>query len=205
MFLTVTLLFGVTYGFQVIENQISHQSVTIKISGGTSKDSKYLGAPQDLVAATPKVNLWPQDDGSGRQRWILKHLFDDVYNILVYDGAPAGFKYLSSTAWGSVDLWKEDNGSGRQRWIFKKVTIDTYNIMVYGGTYEGELYLSTTRNGMVELYSKDDNSGRQKWIVMGNGFSTYDELHVVLFLFLEFCVLGFTFYFGMLTYDENIM
>ena len=144
-----------------------------------SNDNKYLGATQDLISGTPKVNLWPQDDGSGCHRWILEHLSDDVYNILVFGGAPAGFKYLSSTAAGYVELLGKDDGSGRQRWIFKKFTSNTYNIMVYNGTNEGELYLSTGSTGIVDLYSKDDNSGRHKWIVMGNKYNElfYGYLH----------------------------
>ena len=139
-----------------------------------NNDKKYLSVTPNLVAyhgtPTPQVNLWPQDDGSGRQRWNLKHLFDDVYNILVYGGGPTGFKYLSCTPAGYVDLWKEDDGSGRQRWILKKVTSDTYNIMVHSGTNEGMLYLSSDHSGQVVLVPDDYNSGMQKWIIriMGN-------------------------------------
>ena len=36
------------------------------------------------------VDLWYNDDGSGRQRWIFKKVTIDTYNIMVYDGTNEG-------------------------------------------------------------------------------------------------------------------
>jgi hypothetical protein len=64
-----------------------------------------------------KVDLFPQDDKSGRQRWIFEPVEGDIYNIIVSGGVTSGRKFLSCTSDGTkVDLFGEDDGSGRQRW-----------------------------------------------------------------------------------------
>jgi len=109
------------------------------------------------------VDMYSRDDYSGRQRWILKNLFGNVYNILVLGGTNDGEKYLSCRQDGFVDLFSQDDQSGRQKWIIQEIAEDTYNIKVFNGTNAGEEFLSCTEEGLVDLYWQDDNSGRQKW------------------------------------------
>jgi len=68
------------------------------------------------------VELWIEDDGSGRQRWVLEPVpssdVPNYYTIRAFGGMDGGGRvYLSCVEDGTkVDLWFEDDGSGRQRW-----------------------------------------------------------------------------------------
>jgi len=92
---------------------------TIEISGGISEvDSnlrKYLSVGQDTGKA-PYVNMWHADDGSGRQRWLLKKGDGDWYNIEIVGGVSGGYKFLSTDENGSFILSDVDDGTGKQRW-----------------------------------------------------------------------------------------
>merc|ERR1712137_1198542 len=114
-----------------------------------------------------KVDLWTQDDGSGRQRWYLVPIPEsNLYNIRVAGGTANGRIWLSVTCAGDhADLWTKDD-SGRQRWsIHSNPAIPNgYNTRVHNGTDSGRVIFSTTETGdKVDLWTEDDGSGRQKW------------------------------------------
>ncbi|MDJ0837113.1 MAG: hypothetical protein QNK37_11395 [Acidobacteriota bacterium] len=115
------------------------------------------------------VDLWSEDDGSGRQQWEFKPLEKDIYNILVNRGLSSNRKYLSCNSDGTVvDLWNCDDGSGRQRWklstAFGAPTPDTFHLFPENGVSGSRKYLSCTSDGTkVDLWNKDDASGRQRW------------------------------------------
>ena len=98
--------------------------------GGTQKGLKYLSVTSYIHGdyVTPgvlmaSVGLTPYDDGSGLQKWMFKHLKDNVYNIFVLDGYPEGYRYLSyqtSNHTLPVVTWNKDNGD-RTKWILKKI------------------------------------------------------------------------------------
>jgi hypothetical protein len=118
------------------------------------------------------VDLWGEDDGSGRQVWEISLVpgHTDAYHIIVSKGVSGDRKYLSCTQDGSkVDLWNEDDNSGRQRWQFVPVQSPIctyYNIKVDAGVTGGRTLLSCTPDGStVDLWNVDDGSGRQRWQV----------------------------------------
>lgn len=123
------------------------------------------------------VDLWSNDDGSGRQRWtfVLSKVRgeQEVYNIVVEKGLTSDRKFLSCSSDGArVDLWSVDDGSGRQRWeifpIDNSPTPDTYMIKVCEGVASDRRYLSCTPDGKkVDLFPGDDGSGRQRWQIQG--------------------------------------
>jgi len=76
-------------------------------------ENGYLSCNSDGT----KVDVWPKDDASGRQRWKLKKVKGGGFNILVYGGVKGKRKFLSTTQKGDkVDLWIKDDKSGRQVW-----------------------------------------------------------------------------------------
>jgi len=117
------------------------------------------------------VDLWSQDDASGRQVWDVQLVpgYTDLVHITVSKGVSGGRRYLSCTADGSkVDLWSEDDRSGRQRWQIVPLNDSTicnyFNVMVSAGVSGGRVYLSCTADGTkVDLWNQDDGSGRQRW------------------------------------------
>merc|ERR1719265_2609144 len=82
---------------------------------------------------TDNVGLWHEDDGSGRQRWLIEPCQDsgcgpDEVHIKVAGGTHKGLTdwglpiYLSSSKHGiQIDCHWEDDGSGRQRWKIEGV------------------------------------------------------------------------------------
>jgi len=141
-------------------NDLALASFThITAFGGTNHGKNFLSCRADGF-----VDLWQADDGTGRQRWVLKDIGGGLYNIIIYGGTNEGRKYLSCTADGYVDLWSHDAGDC-QRWRVSPVGDGTYHIKVAGGTNAGKVFLSCTADGLVDLYTHDDNSGRQKWLL----------------------------------------
>jgi hypothetical protein len=123
-------------------------------------DRKMLSCTSD----SKTVDLWNNDDDSGRQNWRFIELSDGAYNIEVFAGVTGERKYLSCTPEGKVDLWTEDDNSGRQQWKLVPQTNGSFHIEVASGTNAGERYLSCTSDGKtVDLWDRDDNSGRQQW------------------------------------------
>jgi outer membrane protein assembly factor BamB len=134
----------------------------------------FLNTNNSLLSCTADgqtVDLFPADDGSGRQEWevVLLPGRTDVYNIIVSGGVTTDKKFLSCRSDGTkVDLWNVDDGSGRQQWVFLPVKgsgiCSYFNIKVNGGVDNGRVYLSCTGDGTrVDLWNMDDGSGRQRW------------------------------------------
>jgi hypothetical protein len=99
----------------------------IIIKGGVSGSRTFLSSSPDGT----NVDLWTEDDRSGRQRWTLKPVrqpgsdlpMPSYYNIQVLGGTVPQRTQLSCSADGkSVDLWTDDN-SGRQRWQVQGVPL----------------------------------------------------------------------------------
>jgi hypothetical protein len=89
---------------------------------------KYLSC-QDC-SGWSKVDLYYEDDGSGRQRWVLSPApsgLANTYTITVAGGRDASCGIYLST--GSqctdtyVNLWTSDDGSGRQEWTLVPVPL----------------------------------------------------------------------------------
>ncbi len=143
--------------------------VNFKITKGTSNSFQFVSVPQEGT----KVDLWKEDEGSGRQRWQLKKRGDGTYNIEIGGGTTGGHKLLSVPEEGDrVDLYTHDDGSGRQRWrIMKRFwpnminSVETnpqYNLMIAGGVKGDRRIFSMTQDGQKsELVIENDNSGRQ--------------------------------------------
>lgn len=131
--------------------------------------------------ATGLVDLWNQDDFSGRQRWVMTPVQGqpaDVFTFTVYGGTNQGKTYLSVAGDNqTVDLEAADDGSGRQRWAL--IPVDSVSVGLEIPSYyllapqsRQGLYLSCTEDGTrVDLWN-DDGSGRQRWQLQGPG---YDE------------------------------
>lgn len=116
-----------------------------------------------------RVDLWSEDDHTGRQRWKIIHLHHlesgegVVVNIVVVDGERPEAYLSCHESGGKVDLWKEDDGTGRQRWIVRPVGHDLYNILPESGATG---FLSCSQDGHVSLWKEDDGSGRQQWHII---------------------------------------
>jgi len=89
------------------------QRARITIAGGVNSGRRYLSTTQDGT----NVDLWTQDDNSGRQKWGFEPVGDGSYRITIAGGVNSGRRYLSTAPDGTnVDLWIEDDNSGRQKW-----------------------------------------------------------------------------------------
>jgi len=138
----------------------------IYAAGGTSTSRTMFSCPED----GQKVDLWTNDDNSGRQVWTFKHLGNNVYNIYVAGGTKDGRNMLSCVEDGTkVDLWKVDDNSGRQKWVLIPVSggkANTFNIRAAGGMKGDRVWLSCQGDGgVVDLWKQDDGSGRQRWVI----------------------------------------
>jgi len=135
------------------------------VASGVSNGRVFFSCTDD----GSKVDLYTQDDASGRQQWVFRHLGNNVYNINVANGIKNNRVLLSCSDDGSrVDLHSVDDASGRQRWIVSPVPNRSgeYHIRVAGGINNNRLWLSCTDDGSkVDLYTHDDNSGRQRWVI----------------------------------------
>jgi hypothetical protein len=138
-----------------------------------------LGSNRSMLSCTPSggVDLWKEDDASGRQRWELKRIQGiegNVFNILVQGGTDLGKKFLSCTSDGQrVDLWEKDDGSGRQRWALTQAPSEPgipayFHLKPIAGVSSDRTFLSCAADGQaVDLWREDDGSGRQRWQLQG--------------------------------------
>ena len=128
---------------------------------GLTTSKKYLSTNSD----GSHVHLWNNDDGSGRQKWILIKNSDGYYNIKAYSGVSSSRLFLSSARDGSdMGLWNVDDLSGRQQWSLVPLGNDLFNIKIKGGISNSRKFLSTDPDGdRTDLWSSDDDSGRQQW------------------------------------------
>jgi len=125
-----------------------NDGLPILVSKGVKNKRHYLSTTSN----GKKVDLWKEEDRSGRQRWRFVKGYGDWCNIGVTNGLninKCGIDraYLSTTKHGrKVDIYYQDDGSGRQRWkiVLKR---DGVNIIVAGGVAGSRKYLSTTTDG----------------------------------------------------------
>ena len=120
-----------------------------------------------------EVNLWWQDDGSGRQQWELIPAvgYPGQYNIMINPkgSPPNGNSYLSAQGGGSSDVTLTQTAvTDDQRWALFLIDSNIpnyYNIKVMSTDVEtGYNFLSCSSDGItVDLWNQDDNSGRQRW------------------------------------------
>jgi len=88
----------------------------IIVSGGVENSRRYLSCTAD----GSKVDLWHEDDNSGRQKWAFNEVGSQLYQITVAAGVEGNRRYLSCTPDGlTVDLWSVDDASGRQQWYLQ--------------------------------------------------------------------------------------
>lgn len=148
---------------------------------GTSLDTGLVGVPlvwtaaggQVLSAETCEagsdVGLWPEDDDSGRQRWVLQEAgARGEYNVVVHAGRDCSGAcwYLGAAGHegGGVRLWRADDGSGRQRWVFTQIGDARFVIALAGGKADDKVLLgvdSAAGASRVRLFSK--RGDRTKW------------------------------------------
>lgn len=124
---------------------------------------------------TLRVDLYHEDDGTGRQQWFFKKIYNDLdlYNIQIEKGVqfcPTP-QYLSVSEDGEIiDVWEKDDGSGRQQWLITPVknspTANTFNISISKGVKNvGKKYLGVDKDSNLVLTDHDDGSGRQRWMI----------------------------------------
>lgn len=137
---------------------------------GASLDTGMLGVPvvwtsvaaggllsSSTCEAGRDVDLWPQDDDSGRQRWLLAEAGAErgEYNVMVYGGrdCEGGCWYLGAAGrkGGRVRLWDADDGSGLQRWTFSQVGDSRYVVALAGGKADDKVFLGADEDGRVRL------------------------------------------------------
>ena len=143
----------------------------LQVLRGLTTNRSLLSCPSDGSS----VQLWGEDDGSGRQQWTFEEIpnSNGLYHILVTQGLSSDRKYLSTTNEGdNVNLWNVDDGSGRQQWKITPVenspTCNTYHIHVANGVSSMRRMLSCKPDGsMVDLWPEDDGTGRQRWQLQG--------------------------------------
>ena len=139
----------------------------LQVLRGLSTARSLLSCREDGL-----VDLWLEDDGSGRQRWELIALPGDGPNVFNIKVASAQAKrFLSCTADGlKVDLFDRDDGSGRQKWVLVKAPAATPQIPAYytlNPLRGAEGLLSCTPDGTkVDLFT-GGNTGRQRWQLQG--------------------------------------
>jgi len=100
--------------------KVGKDTYNIKVTNGISGNrGTRLQLDNGYLSTNSKgttVDIWGKDDGSGKQRWIVKPVRHG-FLIMVAGGVSGKRKYLSTTRSGNkVDLWIKDDGSGRQVW-----------------------------------------------------------------------------------------
>lgn len=146
---------------------------TIQILQGLTSDRSFLSCRPDGT-----VDLWNEDDGSGRQRWVLTELGPQgrhgemTYLISVYAGVTStGAIYLAWGANGQVGLQAPVYGPGGWgQWAVEPVSADDpppsdFHIQPF---FDRSQFLSCRSDGtLVDLWGEDDGSGRQRWQLQG--------------------------------------
>src|SRR4029077_1865694 len=125
-------------------NRVADGVYTIHVGGNPSHGGLLSchepGNAADGTPLTPPANLttidvFSDDDGSGRQQWTLTPVGDGSFTITIEKpGAlqSPSYKYLSCPPDGSsINLWNQDDGSGRQNWrLLPAVPVRDYAIQV---------------------------------------------------------------------------
>lgn len=147
-----------------------------------SNGRKYLSSSKNGEL----VSLWYEDDGSGRQRWILEYTEEGYYHIKVDNGVYYDKTFLSCSSDGVYSsVWYEDDNSGRQQWYIERInensTTDLYHIKIKGGIGNDRKFLSSSTDGTrVGLWNVDDNSGRQQWFFKPAGIYKLTDIEYYL-------------------------
>jgi hypothetical protein len=130
----------------------------------TSK--KQVGSFLSTIPNGVNLDMFFEDDASGRQRFVLKKGEGDWYNILIGGGTNPAAKFLTTSQDGrQVRLGPKDTGTGRERWLIEKKG-PFYHIKVQAGTNADVTYLSMASCGCkTEVVAQDDGSGRQRWVL----------------------------------------
>lgn len=146
----------------------------LQVLRGLSSNRSILSCRSDGL-----VDLWNQDDGSGRQRWLVTQIqgqASNVYTVATYKGTDPGKAFLGVAADNeTVELQASDDGSGRQRWALVPVDsvasgLEIPSYYLLESVLRTGLCLSCTEDGTrVDLWD-DDGSGRQRWQIQGPGF-----------------------------------
>ena len=140
---------------------------TIQILQGLSGDRSYLSCATD-----GRVDLWTQDDGSGRQRWVLTPFGSfGAYLISVYGGMSGGATYLVWDDSQKVSVGERQySPNSHDLWTVEPVSADDpppsdFHIRPFR---HPNLFLSCSADGsVVDLWNQDDGSGRQRWQMQG--------------------------------------
>ena len=121
-----------------------------------------------------RLDVYNRDDGSGRQKWILKRIpkMKDVFTIKVSKGTKGGFggeQLLSVTGDGKkFDLYSHDDNSGRQKWLLENIPgTQHFWIRVWGGVRSkyGGNYITANKNGSALFLGPKDANLRSRWSV----------------------------------------
>ncbi len=148
-----------------LDDNLTNRIVHIYPERGLSSNRKFLSCN----TTGEVVDLWPVDDNSGRQKWVITPIGNGKYHIKPVAGLFSGRNWLSTAATGEVvDLWYNDDNSGRQQWSFSLINPlnSTYQIYITRGLNSPRFMLSCTSDGSkVDLWNVDDYSGRQRWVI----------------------------------------
>jgi hypothetical protein len=146
----------------------------IQVLRGLSSNLSLLSCQQ----STPVVDLWYEDDASGRQRWVLNPIEGSpgVFTIAVAGGTGAGYSFLGyDPASNHVLLCAGDDGSGNQRW--QLIPVDSREQVLEIPSYYllqpqngAKTYMSVPADGSYVDLWPDDGSGRQRWQLQGPGY-----------------------------------
>lgn len=95
--------------------------LNIFMDRGISTNKKFLST----TYIGNLVDLHHEDDGSGRQRWIVEDIGNGYFSFKVYSGIINSKKFLSTLSTGAlVDLYPEIDFSGRQQWTLNPLGND---------------------------------------------------------------------------------
>lgn len=137
--------------------QFSNEIVTgpefnINVQNGLSRNLLSVGGTN--------VDLWYQDDNSGRQKWIFEFVGVDVYKIF-YIKSDGTRMYLTSNG-GNVFV-AQNNNTNNQVWIIDVNRTPVAEYTIKNKAYNKFLSVGGTN---VNLWYENDGSGRQVWGVI---------------------------------------
>jgi hypothetical protein len=139
---------GLVYNFQIVRGVASNRS---------------------LLSAGSGVDLWSEDDGSGRQQWVVEPVGNGESTIAISRGTAPGRTYLGIVPGGTlVDLVATP-----QSWLIVPVITYRDDLGIPGLVWirpasDPDAFLSCRADGnRVDIWRSDDGSGRQRWQMQG--------------------------------------
>ena len=162
-------------------------------------DEEQLHGNRIYLSCTPnggKVDLWFEDDETGRQKWILQYVgYNDangngIYYIKIRNGTDNNVRYLSVQSDGiNTELIDGDGGLNKlQEWILEQVTNEEW-FYIYTNAFPivYHRYLSANNSNLrVDLAQADDGSGRQRWILELNDQGYVHFINICDFINVRF-------------------